>query len=146
MNTSTGYSPFELLYGHNAKLPNEISSRKYPTYNYDNYAHELRGKLKTYHDMARENIIERKEQNKKHYDSRVKTKALHLKTNDLVLIFKQKKDSKFDAPYEGPYRVERMLSPVTVLIKRNNKSIRVHVDKIKLARADYGDKTPPPIE
>jgi len=69
-----------------------------------------------------------------------------LKENDLVLIKKAVKDGKFDQPYEGPYRVENILSPVTVLIKEGRKSIKIHKDLLKLAEADYGEKTPPSLE
>lgn len=52
---------------------------------------------------------------------------------------------KFEQPYDGPYRVEKMLTPVTVLIRKGKKSIKVHMDRVKLTSADYGLKTPPPI-
>lgn len=45
-NTATGFSPFELVYGRVAKLPSEITNKRVPVYNYDNYAEELRLKLK----------------------------------------------------------------------------------------------------
>lgn len=67
-NIATGFSPFELIFGKKSKLPSEIISKDVPLYNYDNYAMELRYKLKSMHDLARENLVEAKENNKKYYD------------------------------------------------------------------------------
>lgn len=144
-NSTTGFSPNELVFGNAFEIPCEVTTRKIPIYNYENYANELRHKLKTMHDLARENIIKRKEENKFYYDGRAKTSPLDLKPNDLVLILKNKKKFKFEAPYEGPYRVERILSPVVVLIRKGRKSIRVHMDRVKIAKADYGPRAPPLI-
>lgn len=143
-NTTTGFAPFELIYGYNIKLPNNIIKNDTPIYNYDSYVNEVRTKLKRCHELAHQNIIKRKESNKKYYDRQVKN--ISLKKNDLVLVLKNKKDSKFDQPYDGPFRVERMVNPVIVQLKKGNKSIRVHLDKIKKAEANYDNNTPPEIK
>lgn len=145
-NISTGFSPYELIFGYPAKLPTEITKRTTPTYNYENYAHELRRKLKFYHDVARENLLKAKEANKKAYDRGRDANAIRLKKNDLVLILNPNKKGKFDTPYEGPFRVIRELGPVTVLVKRKNREIKIHKDRIKLAEADYGQEAPPLVE
>lgn len=145
-NISTGYSPFELVYGRPVKLPTEITRRTIPTYNYENYAHELRRKLKFYYDLAKENLIKAKEVNKKGYDKNRDKDILHFKKNDLVLITNLNKQGKFEAPYEGPYKVIRENGPVTVIIQKRNKEIKIHKDRIKLAKADYSHNTPPLIE
>lgn len=144
-NSATGFSPFQLVFGRNAKLPSEILNKKFPVYNYDNYAHELRSKLKECHDLAKENILKMKMNNKKHYDKHRDEKVLDLKINDLVLVLKPKKIFKFENPYEGPYRVEELISPVAIKIRKGNKTIRVHTDRVKKATANYGNKTPPKI-
>lgn len=141
-NVSTGFSPFELVFGRTSKLPTEIIRREVPIYNYDNYAKELRYRLKTYHDLAKENIIKLKENNKKHYDKGRSKSFLQLQTNDLVLMLKSKKKYKFENPYEGPYRIEKVLSPTVVLIKKGNKTIKTNTERLKLAKADYGKNTP----
>lgn len=144
VNSTTGYSPFELVYGHAIELPISITNNKNIGYNYENYANEIRNKMRHCHELARENILKRKEANKEQYD-RTHHSDITLKRNDLVLILKNKKNFKFDDPYEGPYRVEKMLSPVSVLVRKKKKSIRVHLNQIKRAIADYGDKVPPEI-
>lgn len=144
-NVSTGFSPFELVFGRISKLPTEITNKSVPIYNYENYASHLRQKLKQYHDLAKENIIKSKESNKKQHDKGRKKTSLSLKVNDLVLLLKYKKKHKFENPYEGPYRVEKIVSPVVVIIKKGKKSVKVNTENLKLATADYGKNVPPKI-
>lgn len=145
-NISTGFSPFELVFGRQVKLPTEITNRTVPAYNYENYSHELRRKLKFYYDLAKENLLKAKEINKKAYDKRRDDKILQLRKNDLVLVLNPNKKGKFDTPYEGPFRVIREQGPVTVIIQRKKKEVKIHKDRIKLAEADYERSAPPLIE
>lgn len=142
-NSTTGFAPFELIYGRASEIPCEITNQKVPVYNYDNYAVELRAKLRSMHQLAAENILRRKHANKHYHDSRAKTNILALKRNDLVLLLKAKRDFKFDQPYEGPYRVEEILSPVVVTIRKGKKAVKINTDRLKMADANYGSRTPP---
>lgn len=144
-NVSTGFSPFELVYGRTSKMPAEITNRTVPIYNYDNYASLLRYKLKQYHDLAKENIKRSKEANKKQYDKNRTPNVLNLKINDLVLLLKFKKKQKFENPYEGPYRVEKIISPEVVVIRKGRKAYKINTERLKLAVADYGENIPPKI-
>lgn len=144
-NQATGYAPFELVFGRSSKLPHQIKTRKIPIYNYENYANELRLKLKESHEYARDNLLRMKETNKKYYDRHRSKTNLHLKVNDLVLLLKAVKTFKFENPYEGPYRVEKIISPTVVLIKKKNKSLKINTDRLKPATANYGKDTPPPV-
>lgn len=144
-NTATGFSPFELLYGFVPNIPSEIFKGDIPTYNYDNYASEVRNKLKMYHQLAKENIEKRKIDNKKEYDKKRNKSTLRLKINDLVLILNPKKEAKFAPPYLGPFRVVQICSPVTIKVKIGNKIKTIHTDRVKKAIANYGNNVPPPI-
>lgn len=126
-------------------MPTEVLSQK-PIYNYFNYVSELRSKLKRYSELAKEHLTQAKANNKKYYDRNRDAEPLKLKKNDLVLVLIPKKKQKFDEPYEGPYRVIEDQGPVLALILRKGKSVKVHKDRIKLARADYGNRVPPPID
>lgn len=139
-NISTGFSPFELVFGKPRRLPTEITNKSVPVYNYDNYAHELRSKLKFYCDLAKQNNQKAKEENKNEYDKHRDKNTLKLKKNDLILLLVPQKKQKFDTPYEGPYRVIEDLGPVTVLIKQKNRLVKVHKDRVKLINADFSPK------
>lgn len=131
VNSSTGFSPHELLFGYKIQLPDKIIKNFNPAYNYDNYKDELRLNLSKYWKIARENIEDRKGKNKAYRDA--KANPISLKVGDRVLIRKQFKEHKFAAPYDGPFEVKNILSPVTVEIKKRNKIIKIHKDKLKLA-------------
>lgn len=141
-NTATGFSPFELLFSYEPNIPSEIFKRDVPTYNYENYASEIRTKLKRYHEMARAHIEKRKYDNKRGYDKNRNPKTLNLKVNDLVLVLNPHKKYKYSTPYLGPYRVTEICSPVVIKIKIGNKIKKIHTDRVKKANADYGNSTP----
>ncbi|KAL6427136.1 hypothetical protein ACFW04_008638 [Cataglyphis niger] len=66
-HTATGYTPFELVYGHQAELPmlSSLTRAPKPTYNYDDYAQELKEILRATNQFAKEHIKEEKIKAKK---------------------------------------------------------------------------------
>lgn len=140
IHSSTGYAPHTLVFGYDVELPTTIKNAR-PDYNYESYRHELLLQLKNAQKRAREMIVKRKEENKEHYDKKA-TDDLKLNKNDLVLLYNDTKKNKFDNNYSGPYRVEEVISRSVTKIRRGNKSVIVHNDKLKLARADHGANTP----
>lgn len=60
VNTVTMKSPLELVFGMTMPLPCSITGKKTPTYNYDDYAHDLRENVKYSWDLASQKLIERK--------------------------------------------------------------------------------------
>lgn len=142
INSTTGHSPHSLVFGFDVEIPDNIYKSP-PSYYYDSYKHELQNKLKNAREIAKKLIQEKKIVNKKYYDRN--SNVLDIKINDLVLKRNDVKKSKFENPYSGPYRVEKIISPATILIRIGNKSVKVHADKLIKAKANYGDKTPPPI-
>lgn len=143
-STTTNYTPYELLFGHEPNLPIEILKRNVPIYNYDNYVSHLRSKLRNYHLLARELYEKRKYENKKNYDRHRLQKEVEFKVNDLVLVLDPKKKTKFGSIYLGPYRVTEICGPVTIKIKIGNKITKIHTDRVKKAEANYAN-TPAPI-
>lgn len=143
VHSTTGYAPHTLVFGFDIELPVNTKKTR-PNYNYDSYHAELLDQLKHMHECTRELIQKRKEENKRIYDKK-STKELVLKKNDLVLLLNDTRSSKFDDKYLGPYRVEEPVSPAITKIKRKNKSVIVHNDKLKIAKANHGGQVPPEI-
>jgi len=52
-HTATAYTPFELIYGHQATLPTALSLPPKSTYSYDDYAEELKQKLRATQQLAK---------------------------------------------------------------------------------------------
>jgi len=69
-HTATGYT-FELMYGHQAELPIALTKPPKPTYNYDDYAQELKERLRATTQLARERVKEKKTKAKQQYDKKV---------------------------------------------------------------------------
>jgi transposase InsO family protein len=54
VHSATGYSPFELVYCFQATLPSALQEAPSLQYSYDDYVLELKGRLQTAHEVARE--------------------------------------------------------------------------------------------
>lgn len=132
INTTTNRSPFELVFGKNMALPFSIRDKQVSSYNYDDFATELRENLKFSWNFAREKLKERKNKNKEYFDSKNNTANLALKIGEYVLMRNTNKKSKYDQLYVGPYEIVEISGPNTVKLKRKKKIIRAHKDQLKL--------------
>lgn len=134
VNTVTAKSPFELVYGKNMPLPFTIGGKERTSYNYDDFAKELRENLRYSWDLAQKKLIERKGKNKTYFDKKNKTENLQLNIGDMVLMRNTNKKSKYDPLYVGPYEIIEITGPNTVKLKRKNKTVRAHKDQLKVYR------------
>jgi len=75
-HTATGFTPYELMYGHQATIPSALTQPPATTYTYDNYALELKERLRAAHRTAKANMQEEKMTAKKYFDK--KTTLPHL--------------------------------------------------------------------
>jgi len=55
-HTATGFTPFELMYGHQAILPTALTKQPKQTYFYEDYAQELREKIRATNQLAKEHL------------------------------------------------------------------------------------------
>lgn len=147
IHSTTGYAPHTLVFGFEIELPTKITNSR-PNYNYETYEQELLFRLKNAQKRAKERIEKYKKDSKEKYDKIKNCEPLRLKRNDLVLLMVEKlpKNDKFERKYTGPYRVEGAISEAVTKIRIKNKGKIVHNDKLKLAKANYGNETPPLLE
>lgn len=135
VNMTTGYTPFELVYGKTVTLPESLL-KKQPIYNYDNYADNMKQEFIDAWNLAKENIAKKKAERKKIYDQKVND--IEVKPGDKILIKKHVKDRKFDMAWKGPFEVTDVPSSKYVLYKdRKNLRKKISKDHIKLAKANY---------
>lgn len=130
--TSTNYTPHELVYGFNIDIPTNLKIRPTVTYNYDDYITLLKNRLRYAHELARENILKSKDKSKEYYDRNVK--YIKFEVGDMVLVQNEVKAHKFAPPYLGPYPIVEILSDETSLIQIGRKTKRFHNNKLKLAK------------
>ncbi|KAM0733651.1 Retrovirus-related Pol polyprotein from transposon 412 [Formica fusca] len=132
-HTATGYTPFELVYGHQADLPTSLTRPPKPTYNYDDYAQELKERLRATNQLAKEHIKEEKFKAKKQYDK--STKEIKFKVGDKVLVhdetLRRGRSKKLESLWTGPYVIIEKNSDVNYTIKKGRKAVRMHTNKLK---------------
>jgi hypothetical protein len=82
---ATGYSQFELRFGHRACISCAMQAKPTHYYNYDDYVSELKGRLQSAHAIARENVLQGKARSKLDYDKKAERIALNMEHK--VLLF-----------------------------------------------------------
>ena len=101
-HSSTGMSPFYLLYGQDPQLPTALDFRvptnRYPTVEIE-YRQELVRDLKRVRELARKTIQKNLRNQKKFYDQRCK--EVKLKVGDLVML-KTEPRYCLNQSYKGP--------------------------------------------
>lgn len=129
-HTTTNFTPHELVYGFPAQIPSNLSTSPKISYNYENYASELKARLQHSHCIARANIISSKDKSKQQYDK--KTRDIVFKVGGLVLLRNDARKSKLSQIWTGPWEVIKINSPENTTIKLNKGSQTVHNNRLKL--------------
>lgn len=128
VHTSTGYTPFELVFGKVCNIPtNLVKDTVDPLYNYESYPQQLKYQLQITQKQARDNLIKSKTIRKASYDTNSNPVIYH--PNDLILV-KNETGNKFTSIYSGPYKVIRDIPP-NVEIDKNGKIDLVHKNRTK---------------
>jgi len=131
-HSATGYTPFELVFGHPSSLPSALRSEPSPRYNYDDYVSELKGRLQTAHYIANKNLIASKVRSKDYYDKG--TEVMKIEVGDKVLLYdetvRRGRSRKLSSQWIGPYEVVEV-NKVNATIKKGRKLIKVHVNRLK---------------
>ena len=144
VQSTTGYTPFFLMFGREAHLPVDImfgstdfgNSQPEP---YVSYTLRLKEKLKNAYDHVCQRLSNRQLRQKEFYDQKVHGKPFCV--NDLVWLHNpvsKGSSRKFHSPWSGPYKVCRKLSEVNYEIQHlgNHQRKIVHFDRLKQCRQD----------
>lgn len=113
---STGFSPFELLYGRQVRGPldmlkEEWTAEKPAQCSVISYVLQMREKLETIRTLAKENLQDAQKRQKVWYDNHAREK--NLKPGQKVLVLLPSGACKLLAKWQGPYVITRKLGPVT---------------------------------
>jgi len=129
VHTSTKYTPYELVFGKKPIIPSAFLQAPEPLYNYDDYALDLKRVMQETHRTARDNLIEKKNTNKKYYDQ--STNPLELHVGDKVLLKEQNKKNTLCSNWTGPYEITMIHDNENITIKKGRRDYRIHVNNTK---------------
>lgn len=141
--TST-YTPFELLFGHKARIPNSLNSKPEFKYTYDDYYNNLKLKMNRSFEIARENILKSKQQSKLHYDKKIKIHKFN--KGDYVYVqnnsIKQDMNKKLLPNYKGQFKIIEVYdNPTVKILLNNNKTAVYHHNLLKPFFSDNQNDT-----
>ena len=120
---STGFPPFELLYGRAVRGPLDIlweswESSKKSDENVLSYILSIRGKIRKLSELAQENLASAQETQKRWYDHTARTRSFE--PGDQVLVLLPTTTNKLEAKWQGPYRVEKRVGKVDYHVKMHD--------------------------
>ena len=124
--SSTGFSPFELLYGRDVRGPLDILRETWeasPKSEETVVSHvlETQRRLKEMADIVEENLVIRQGAQKQWYDKRARLSEF--KSGDPVLVLPTTTD-KLTAQWQGPYQVLERKGKVTYSVDIHDKRKR----------------------
>jgi hypothetical protein len=131
LHKATAYTPFELVYGFKSEVPSALREAPSVQYNY-NYLAELKGRMQSAHEIARQRLITSKEKSKKYYDKN--SEEFEIQIGQKVLLYdetvRRGRSKKLSPQYVGPYEV-LAADGVNVTLKKGRATHKVHVNRVR---------------
>ena len=146
-HTATGYSPFELIFGHRVRGPLTVIKEcmtaadggQPEARQLSDYVLQLRERLQETCALARQKLQTAHDKSKTYFDK--KTRARTFSPNDQVLIFLPNPKNKLVMTWQGPYHVIRRQGSFTYLVDRNGQTRHYHVNHMRSYHDRSSDST-----
>ena len=135
-NDTTGFSPFELLYGRQARGPLAVLSEMWlgspsaEDRNLYQYVIDLQDKLKESAKLVEKFSSKYKDNYKKYFDRKA-LKSKSIKAGDEVLLFLPDSRKKLLMAWKGPYKVIAKKNQVNYEIDQDGQNKLYHVNLLK---------------
>lgn len=116
---STGFSPFQLLYGHPVRGPLDVLKEAWEESQLQQQQHcsslayvlKMRDKLDEYQELANSHLVSAQQRQKVGYDKTSRRRSFQ--EGQKVLLLLPTSDSSLLAKWQGPYEVIKKVGPVT---------------------------------
>ena len=137
VHQSTGYTPFQLVFGREIRLPvDAVSQRPQEEFTqYSNFVSQLKRDLEIAHSLARKHLKGSQNRMKEYFDRGLKEMKLNI--GDTVLVFnpatRPGECPKFHRDWSEPHVVLKQLSETTYLVKStvSHKEKVVNISHLK---------------
>lgn len=137
---STGFSPFELLYGWQVQGPLDLVKRSWEASsttaegetNIVKFVLQMRDRLEKYREQAQENLEEAQKNQKLWYDKW--SRRREYQPGQKVLLLLPSSTNKLLAKWQGPYEITKKKGPVTYEVfhpDKGKKNQTYHVNLLK---------------
>ena len=137
INRNTGFSLFELLFGHRPNIPSKFYNRPSSIYGYEDYIAEIRTRLHENFKRAKDNLMKSKLKEKEHYDNT--SRPIDIEIGDKVWLLNERpqlsRAKKLLPVFTGPYTVLRKQGLVDFIIEVKRKEMLVHANRLKRDRS-----------
>ena len=134
---STGFSPFELLYGHPVRGPLDVLRETWEESNKStesviSYVLSMREKLEKMSALVRENLENAQRKQKQWYDQNAREREFQ--EGEQVLVLLPTSHDKLLARWQGPYTVLKRVGKVDYLVDMHDRRKRKKVLHVNLLR------------
>ena len=135
---STGFSPFELLFGRKPRGVLNLIKENWeegpsPSKSEIQYVMDLRAKLHTLGQLSRENFLEAQERQQHLYNRGSKLRQFSL--GDKVLVLLPMSSTKLLAKWQGPFVVTRRVGEVDYEVQRTDREGAKQIYHLNLLKA-----------
>ena len=132
--TTTGFSPFELLFGREVRGPLDVLKEEWEASekckeSVITHILEIRERMEAMQEVVKENAEEAQKRQKRWYDRTARD--TELKPDDKVLVLLPTSTNKLLAQWKGPYKVIRKIGKVNYEIQVAGKKKVFHANMLK---------------
>ena len=128
IHSTTGFSPYHLLFGREMRLPLDELTRywkgKEETSVVDvvEYVKVLKANIELVQEMAQKNEQKQKESSKYYHDQRAVDRVFYV--GEFVLVFRLRKTNKLHNEWQGPFIITEKITDVTYKVDLGLERIR----------------------
>ena len=139
---STGFSPFELLFGRRVRGPLDVLRECWTDEKPEDtpvipYVLDMQKKLREMTGVAQTSLQVAQQRQKEHYDQKAVHTGESLEVGDEVLVLLPARRNKLQLEWAGPYKITRKVSPVDVEVDTPGKRSSSKIYHVNLLRKWY---------